>query len=365
MSDQITVDLGERSYPIRLGTDELDGVGEFLRAQLSPTSCAVLSDENVAPLYAGTVVDSLQAAGFDSHLVQIPAGEEQKSIETFGRLCRRLVDLGLDRKSVLVALGGGVVGDLGGFVAAGYMRGIPYLQVPTTLLAQVDSSVGGKTAVNLPQGKNLVGAFYQPVGVYVDSSVLSTLADRDLRAGMVEVLKYGVIRDAQFFRWLEENLEAVLALEGEAVLHAVRRSCEIKAEVVAVDERESGLRAILNYGHTVGHAVEALSTYGRYRHGEAVAVGMEAAAALSTRHLDLSDEQAHRQHELLSRLQVPTRIENLSVEDVIEKMASDKKTVAGRLRFILARRLGEVEICADVPRPLVREALEACGAMTG
>jgi 3-dehydroquinate synthase len=295
-------------------------------------------------------------------LIEISAGEQQKSIATFGGLCRRLVDLGLDRQSVLVALGGGVVGDLGGFVAASYMRGIPYLQVPTTLLAQVDSSVGGKTAVNLPEGKNLVGAFYQPVGVYIDSSVLTTLADRDLQAGMVEVLKYGVIRDAQFFQWLESNLDSVLALDGPAVLHAVRRSCEIKADVVAADEREGGLRAILNYGHTCGHAVEALSTYGRYRHGEAVAIGMEAAAMLSRRHLGFAERDAQRQHELLQRIGVPTRIEDLSVEEIVEKMASDKKTVGGQLRFILARNLGEVEICADVPRSMVREALAACGA---
>lgn len=362
MNQQIVVDLGDRSYPIRFSTDQLDAVGGFLDELTSPTSCVVLSDENVAPLYAETVIESLRKVGFAAQLLTIPSGEEQKNLDTFGRLCQDLVEAGLDRQSVLIALGGGVVGDIGGFVAASYMRGIPYLQIPTTLLAQVDSSVGGKTAVNLPQGKNLVGAFYQPLGVYIDSSVLSTLDERDMRAGMVEVIKYGIIEDEVFFTWLEDNLDDVLGLQGPAVLRAVKRSCEVKAEVVAADERESGLRAILNYGHTAGHAVEALSAYGKYRHGEAVAIGMEVAGHLAQRHLGLSKDDMQRQHTLLERLQVPTEIRHLSADDIIQKMASDKKSVAGRPSFILASRIGKVEICPEVPVTSVREALVATGA---
>jgi 3-dehydroquinate synthase len=255
-----------------------------------------------------------------------------------------------------------VVGDIGGFVAATYMRGIPYVQIPTTLLAQVDSSVGGKTAVNLPQGKNLVGAFYQPIGVLIDAAVLSTLPESELRAGMVEVIKYGIIRDAEFFSWLEANLAAVMSLDADAVLHAVRRSCEIKAAVVASDERESGLRAILNYGHTTGHAMEALSEYGVFRHGEAVAVGMEVAATLSRERAGLSETGAQRQHDLLERAGAPTRISGLSADEILSAMTRDKKAVGGKLRLVLAPRIGEVEICNDVPEDAVRQALVACGA---
>ncbi len=362
MPPEITVRRGERSYPIHFCVDCLGRIGSFAR-RLNPSGkCAVLTDENVGPLYGDTVCGSLAAEGFEPHRISIPAGEEQKNLQRFGRLCEELVEAGLDRKSLLVALGGGVVGDIGGFVAASYMRGIPYLQVPTTLLAQVDSSVGGKTAVNLPQGKNLVGAFYQPAGVFIDTSVLQTLPGRELRAGMVEVIKHGIIRDAAYFAWIEGHLEELMALEGDAVLHAVQRSCEVKAQVVAADEREGGLRAILNYGHTVAHALEALSSYGKFRHGEAVAVGMEVAAALARRHLGLGESDARRQRELLKRLGVPTRMEDVGAEEIMRKIGQDKKTLGGTPRFVLARRIGQVEVCADVPLQAVRDALLACGA---
>jgi 3-dehydroquinate synthase len=292
----------------------------------------------------------------------MPPGEEQKSLPVLQSVCEQMVEAGLDRRSLLVALGGGVIGDLGGFAAASYMRGIPYVQVPTTLLAQVDSSVGGKTAVNLPQGKNLVGAFYQPAGVLIDVELLRTLSERDVRAGMVEVVKYGVIRDAGFFRWLEDHLDDCLALEPDAVLNAVRRSCEIKAEVVGADEREGGLRAILNYGHTAGHAIEALTSYGALRHGEAVAIGMEVAAVLSGTEIGFTEQDCCRQTEVLQRLQVPTRMEGLAVEAVLAEMARDKKTVAGRVRFVLARRIGEVEPGREPGSAAVRQALVQCGA---
>jgi len=362
MDSQITVELGERSYPIHFCADGLEGIGAFAARQHPPSRCAVLTDQNVRPLYGRTVCTSLRAAGFQATEITIPAGEEQKCIEVLGEVCERMVEAGLDRRSLLVALGGGVIGDLGGFAAACYMRGIPYLQVPTTLLAQVDSSVGGKTAVNLPQGKNLVGAFHQPVGVFINASVLGSLEQRDLRAGMVEVVKYGVIRDAAFFAWLERQAQDVLDLKAEAVLDAVKRSCQLKAEVVAADEREGGLRAILNYGHTVGHAVEALAAYGTLRHGEAVAIGMEAAAALSCALLGMKGEDAARQRALLERLGVPTRIDGLSAAQIARQLAQDKKTIAGRPRFVLARRIGEVEVGREVPEQALREALLACGA---
>lgn len=362
MQEDITVQLGERSYPIRLCSGGLGDVGEFVGSLHRPTRCALLTDENVAPLYGETVAASIEAAGCATHTIVIPAGEEHKNLRTFERVCQELLEAGLDRESLLVALGGGVVGDVGGLVAASYMRGIPYVQVPTTLLAQVDSSVGGKTAVNLPQGKNLVGAFYQPVGVLIDADVLRTLAEREVRAGMVEVVKYGIIRDSEFFAWLESHLDKLMALDGDAVLHAIRRSCEIKAEVVAVDERESGLRAILNYGHTVGHALEALAAYTDLRHGEAVAIGMEVAAVLARAHTGLSEEDAARQHQLLERLGLSTRIAGVGVGEIAESVAHDKKTVGGRTRFVLASRIGEVEVRDDVPADALRDALLACGA---
>lgn len=362
MSQNITVDLGERSYPIYLCHDELDDIGGFLRNTTPPTRCVIISDENVAPLYGTTVVDSLRHAGYEAHLITIPAGERQKNLRRFEKLSRQLIDLGLDRDSVLLALGGGVIGDIGGFVASAYMRGISYFQIPTTVLAQVDSSVGGKTAVNLPEGKNLVGAFYQPEGVYIDSSVLQTLEERDIRAGMVEVLKYGIIRDADFFAWLENNLDDVLGLEPTAVLHAVKRSCEVKADVVTRDERESGLRAILNYGHTVGHAVEALSEYDRFRHGEAVAIGMEAAGHIAREHVGLKEEDMDRQTDILQQLGVPITVRDLNADDIIQKMATDKKSVDGKPRFILADTIGSVQVCEDVPENTIRESLKAIGA---
>jgi len=362
MRSDVVVQLGRRSYPIRFCVEGLGEIGSFVGGLHPPGRCAILSDANVAPLYGEQVSGSLEEAGFAPETVVIPAGEDQKSLAGLGSICERFVEMGLDRQSLVVALGGGVVGDVGGFAAATYMRGVPCVQAPTTLLAQVDSSVGGKTAVNLPQGKNLVGVFHQPLGVLIDVSVLGTLPARELRAGMVEVVKYGIIRDAGFFGWIEEELDGLLAADGGALLHAVRRSCEIKAEVVSQDEREGGRRAILNYGHTVGHALEALSAYHDFLHGEAVAVGMEVASALAAGHLGLGERDAARQHAVLERLGMPTRIRSLDAAQIEQKILRDKKTIGGRPHFVLARRIGEVAICDDVPPEAVRDALVACGA---
>ncbi|MFP4029730.1 MAG: 3-dehydroquinate synthase [Candidatus Brocadiia bacterium] len=362
MENEISVELPNQSYPIRFSAEGLDGVGAFLQKLSSPTKCGVITDDNVAPVYADAVASALRETGLDLTLLTIPPGEEQKNIAVFGNLCEQLVEDGLDRQSIIVALGGGVVGDIAGFVAASFMRGIPCLQIPTTMLAQVDSSVGGKTAVNLPQGKNLVGAFHQPIGVYIDSSVLETLPKRELRAGLVEVIKYGVIWDAEFFEWLETNLEALLELVPQAVVHAVHRSCEIKAQVVGQDERETGIRAILNYGHTAGHAIEALSAYGEYRHGEAVAIGMAVAADLSENKSGFPEEHTRRQNALLERLSVPTEIAGLTADELMQRMKWDKKVVGSTVRFILARELGEVEVRNDVSDDELRDSLKACGA---
>jgi len=363
MEAVVKVELGERSYRIFIGNEVLGEVGVRVRGVHEPCRCVTVTDENVAPLYARQVNESLAEAGFQPDEVVLPAGEEYKTLQTLEGLCSRFVEAGLDRSSLVVALGGGVVGDVAGFAAASYMRGIPYVQLPTTLLAQVDSSVGGKTGVNLPEGKNLVGAFHQPALVHIDVSTLDSLPARELKAGMVEVIKYGVIRDVGFFEWLEGNLDGLLALDRRCLVEAVRRCCEIKAEVVAEDEREAGLRAILNYGHTVGHAVENLTEYRELRHGEAVSMGMVVAAVLSCSLGKLAPAQAERHNRLLERLGTPTRLPALKADRIIDQMQRDKKAVGGATKFVLARVLGEVEICSDIPAASVREALLACGAI--
>ena len=363
MEAVVKVELGERSYPILVGDGILSRLGDQVRSVHIPCRCVTVMDENVGPLYGRQVNESLAQAGFQPHEVALPAGEEHKTLQTLERLCSGYVEACLDRGSIAVALGGGVVGDVTGFAAAAYMRGIPYVQVPTTLLAQVDSSVGGKTGVNLPEGKNLVGAFHQPVLVHIDVSTLESLPPRELKAGMVEVIKYGVIRDAELFEWLEGNLDGLLALDRQRLVKAVRRCCQIKADVVAEDEREAGLRAILNYGHTVGHAVENLTGYGELRHGEAVSMGMAAAATLSCGLGKLQPAEAERQNRLLARLGTPTRLPPLKAAAVIDQMQRDKKAAGGVSRFVLARCIGNVEVCSGVPAVSVREALLACGAL--
>jgi len=363
MRREVEVLLGERTYRIHICSGELSEIGAFVSGVHSASQCAVVTDENVAPLYAQPVIDSLGANHFGAEVIVLPAGEEHKNLQSVRSVYAKLVDFKLDRESLVVALGGGVVGDVAGFVAATYMRGISYVQAPTTLLAHVDSSVGGKTGVNLPQGKNLVGAFYQPRGVFIDVSTLDTLPPEEFKSGMVEVVKHGIIRDETFFNWLEENMPALLSREQDALIHAVRRSCEIKAEVVSLDEKEAGLRAILNYGHTVGHALECLTDYHELRHGEAVSMGMEVAAEVACRMGILPREEAARQRALLKNVGTPLRLPPISVDEVREVMALDKKAAGGRSRFILARRMGTVQTCDDVPPEVVRESLLSLGAI--
>ncbi len=352
----LEVELGERSYPIHIGGDLL-GRGGLLRGQVLGSQVAVITNDVVGPLYLSRVAGAL--AGLDVDVYTLPDGERHKNLESYGAIMDFLMERRHNRTTTLVALGGGVVGDITGFVAATFQRGVAFVQVPTTLLAQVDSSVGGKTAINHPRGKNMIGAFYQPRCVIADTTVLNSLGDRELRAGLAEVLKYGVIADAEFFSWLESNVNALLGREPEALAVAIRRSCEIKAAVVAEDEREAGLRAILNYGHTFGHAIETLTGYGELLHGEAVAAGMVMAADLSARQGWLSGAEAKRIKAAVEAFGLPVVAPSLDPDDMLSAMSVDKKVVDGRLRLVLARAIGEVAVTQDVDEPALRATLQA------
>ena len=355
----VNVPLGNRSYDILIGMGLLPRLGsQCARLGLSPR-CAIISDTNVAPLYAKPAQQTLQQAGFNPTLITVPAGETAKSLKTVQACYDQLAAQRLERKSFIVALGGGVVGDLAGFVAATYLRGIAFVQVPTTLLAQVDSSVGGKVGVNLRAGKNLVGAFYQPRLVLCDLDTLATLPQREYRAGLAEVIKYGIIYDAALFRRLERSLPGLLNKEPKTLAAVVARCCEIKAEVVRQDETEGGLRAILNFGHTIGHALEAISHYGKYLHGEAISIGQVAAAELSARTLGLAAAEVERITDLLRRAGLPTdlKLGPAQQEKVLTAMQLDKKVSGGEVKFVLARRIGKVEFGQKVPAALLREVI--------
>lgn len=336
----VRVDLGERSYDISIERGVLNEAGPMMKALGLRGRAAVVTNPTVGALYGDALAASLRGAGIEPVVMTVPDGEEYKSLEVASGLFDSLVENRFERTSPVVALGGGVIGDLAGFVAATYLRGVPFVQVPTTLLSQVDSSVGGKTGVNHPKGKNLIGAFYQPKAVFIDPDVLRTLDEREIKAGLAEVIKYGVIRDEPFFAFLEENAGRLL-LPGDEIISAIERSCAIKAEVVGKDELEGGLRAILNFGHTFGHAIEALSGYGTFRHGEAVAIGMVMAASLAGR-LGGDRECARRIGALLKRLGMPYAPPPISPAAFIEAMRLDKKVSGGRIRFILPSRMGEV-----------------------
>lgn len=349
---RIDIDLGERSYPILIGPGLLTD-SATLRAHIPARDLLIVSNETIAPLYLQTLIKALGDARIAS--VILPDGEQYKTLDSFTRIVDALVTSRMNRDAAVIALGGGVIGDMAGFAAACYQRGIDYVQVPTTLLAQVDSSVGGKTAVNHPQAKNMIGAFYQPRCVIADTSTLSTLAEREYRAGLAEVVKYGLIYDPAFFEWLESNAAALLAREDKAVIHAIRRSCEVKAEVVGIDEREQGLRAILNLGHTFGHAIETATGYGTWLHGEAVATGMVMAADMSARLGWLPAADRDRAVRLLERFGLPVKAPTIGAATARELMGMDKKVLDGKLRLVLLRKLGTADIVGDYPN----EALEA------
>lgn len=355
----LKVELGERSYPIAIANGTLSGIGNALAGSGYGGRLALISNPTVYHLYGKSVSVSLKAAGFDLVEILVPDGEEHKSLASAEMIYTELLKARLDRKSALVALGGGVIGDITGFVASTYMRGIDFIQVPTTLLAQVDSSVGGKTGVNHPLGKNMIGTFWQPKLVWIDIETLGTLPRREFLSGLAEVIKYGVIWDEDFFCFLEQEREKILALHSPALVRLISRSCEIKAEVVSRDERESGLRAILNYGHTIGHAIETATGYTRYLHGEAVAIGMMSAALLA-RLLGLVDQQqTDRIGALIRSYGLPAVIPDaVGLVDLLSCMQLDKKTVSGALTFILPEKIGAVRIEKGVTPEDIRKAVD-------
>ncbi len=357
-SDLVRAHLGPRSYDIVITSGDLPGIGSFARQRARGALALILTDRNVRP-HADAVAAALTAAEFRVELAELPPGEGQKSLTAVAGLYDRLADLHADRKTLVVAVGGGVMGDLAGFVAATFTRGLPLLMVPTTLLSMVDSSVGGKNGVNHPKAKNLIGAFHQPVGVWIDTATLATLPEREYRSGLAEVVKYGVILDPDFFQFLEANADALLARDAAVVRQVVARCCRLKADVVEKDEREeTGLRAVLNYGHTFAHAFETAAGYGAWLHGEAVAAGMVCAARLAEVRGLIGPELGGRQKSLLQKFGLPTAPERWPIADLLTTMRSDKKSVAGRLRFILPTRLGEVALFADVPDADVVRVLE-------
>ncbi|NGO38516.1 3-dehydroquinate synthase [Limisphaera ngatamarikiensis] len=355
----VCVSLGERSYEIRVGSGLLARLGEWCRDLGVSRRCAVITDERVAGHYLGRVMGSLEGAGLEPVAVTVPAGEGSKRWQVVHRCHDALAAARLERRSLVVALGGGVVGDLAGFVAATYLRGVPFVQVPTTLLAQVDSSVGGKVGINLGAGKNLVGAFYQPRLVVADLDTLGTLPEREYRAGLAEVIKYGAIADGSFFGRLEGVMGGLLSRDAGVLEEVVARCCEIKAQVVSEDEVEGGRREILNFGHTIGHAWEAVAGYGRWLHGEAIAVGQVLEAELSCRVVGLAREVRDRLEGLLERAGLPTRVRwtGRRVERLLGAMRLDKKVRDGRIRFVLLRGLGCAEWGHVVEEGLVREVL--------
>lgn len=357
--ETIQVELGDRSYPIHVGVGALSRLPELVTELGVRGVVGLATDSNVGPLYAERAASLIRSAGLEVAVSVLPAGETHKRLDQVERLCGDLLEAGLDRSSVLVALGGGVLGDIAGYAAASYMRGIRFLQVPTTVVAQVDSSVGGKTGVNHPLGKNTIGAFHQPSAVLVDLELLQTLPDRELRAGLAEVIKHGVIADERLFAYLEDNAPALLGKDLEAFAYPVLASCRIKSAVVAADEQEHGLRANLNYGHTFGHGIESVTRYARYLHGEAVALGMHAAGVLA-RDLGMVDDAfVARQRSCIARYELPVQFAELPVDDTLAAMRRDKKVRAGTMKFILADRMGHVVQRTDVDEAAVRDALEA------
>ncbi len=352
----VTVDLKERSYDIVIGSKIMQDLGLRLK-EFRPTKIAIISNKTVYPIFRDTILRSLREYHIVPEIILIPDGEEYKDLLWTYYIHGELLKAKFDRNSLLVAVGGGVIGDMVGFIAATYMRGIRFVQVPTTLLAQVDSSVGGKTGVNHPIGKNMIGAFYQPSLVMIDTDTLQTLPRKELNAGLAEVIKYGVILDSSLFEYLKKNHEGIISL-GESIVHIIKRSCEIKADVVSKDERESGLRAILNFGHTVGHAVETLTGYKKFLHGEAVAIGMCAAADIAVKMGMFAEKEAGRIKELVEQYNLPINIpDGLGDSDMINAMEIDKKAKAGKLMFILPEAMGRVRIEEDVDKGMIKEVL--------
>jgi len=354
----LKVELGERSYPIYIGAGLL-AHPELIVDRLPKKRVAIVTNATVAPLYLAPLKNALESQGVEVVAITLPDGESHKNWQVLNRIFDALIEHRCERSTALIALGGGVVGDLAGFAAAVYQRGVPYIQVPTTLLAQVDSSVGGKTAINHPLGKNMVGAFYQPLAVISDTDTLGTLPARELSAGLAEVIKYGLIRDRAFLDWLESNMPRLVRHEPEALAYAIERSCANKAQIVALDEREDGVRMLLNLGHTFGHAIEAGMGYGAWLHGEAVGAGMVLAARLSQRLDLLEDEDVRRVTALVKAAGLPAQAPDFGLERYLDLMGHDKKVEGGRIRFVLLKRLGEAFVADQVPNEALADVLGA------
>jgi 3-dehydroquinate synthase len=355
---RMIVGLGERSYPIWIGGGILSRLPEALQEVKFPRKVAIVTNPVVQALYGSSIAGSLNDAGYETHFIVLPDGEEHKTWSTLQTIFDALIAQGFDRHCGLIALGGGVTGDMAGFAAATFLRGIPYVQVPTTLLAQVDSSIGGKTAINHPQGKNLIGSFYQPCHVHIDVETLKSLDAREFSTGMAEVVKYGIIRDKEFFDWLLKHRQELQSRDSETLIRAVKKSCQIKADIVEVDEKEGGLRAILNFGHTFGHAVETLSGYNTFRHGEAVAVGMMVVASISHRMELCSADDVSAIRNLLQAFDLPVTPPLYPLDAYLDAMMRDKKVQKGTLRLVLNKGIGDclVQEIAD-PAVLFAEAL--------
>jgi 3-dehydroquinate synthase len=354
----LDVALGDRSYPIHVGPGLLTRA-ELIVEKLRQPRAAIVTNSTVGPLYLAPLARALQAQGVEVVTITLADGEAHKNWETLNRIFDELAAHHCERGTALIALGGGVIGDLAGFAAAVYQRGVPYIQVPTTLLAQVDSAVGGKTAINHPAGKNMIGAFYQPLAVISDTDTLGTLPPRELSAGLAEVIKYGLIRDREFFDWLEQNIARLVNREPEPLAYAIVRCCAAKAEIVALDERETGPRALLNFGHTFGHAIEAATGYGAWLHGEAVAAGMRLAALLSQRLGLITTDDVRRMNAVLTAAGLRGAAPALGLERYLELMGHDKKVEGGRIRFVLLKRIGEAFVSGEVPRAALADVLGA------
>ncbi len=359
MAKTITVALGDRAYPIYIGADALSFLPGLIESTGQRGAIGIVTDSHVGPLYAARVEAEAAQSGKRIVTHVFPAGEENKRLARVEEICGTFLDAGLDRASLIIALGGGVVGDVAGYAAASFMRGVPFIQIPTTIVAQVDSSVGGKTGVNHPLGKNTIGAFHQPAGVLIDMTMLRTLPDRELRAGLAEAIKHGIIRDEALFAYMEEHADAILGGDLAALEVPVVRSCEIKAAVVASDEFENGARADLNYGHTFGHAIESVTEYKQFLHGEAIALGMCAAGFLAQALGLVGDDFVQRQEACFTRYGLPTRWPDLPVDETLAAMRKDKKVRAGTMKFIVAEAFGRVVQRSDVQEAQARAALEA------
>ena len=355
---KVKVELGSDSYNIYIGNALGSELIKFINGAKFSKKALLVTDTNVKKIFSGEVQIALEEAGLEIKLVTIPAGENSKSLGEAEKIYTAAIEFGLDRKSAIFALGGGVVGDLTGFIAATYLRGVPFVQIPTSLLAQVDSSVGGKVAVNHQLGKNLIGAFYQPKAVFIDLNMLNTLLSREIASGLGEIVKYGVISDAELFQYLEDNAYQTLALESEVMEHVIARSCEIKADVVSKDEKEGGLRRILNFGHTMAHAIEEATGYTKYTHGEAVAIGMIGAAHISKNLGRIGEAEFNRLQNLIDKLGMTSRAKNCDIDHMLKAIFRDKKTINGKINWVLMDEIGKVSIVNDVPGDAVKAAFE-------